>query len=64
MKIEYMETVLTAARLYSFKKAAEAIPCAYSTVTKQIKNVEDELGIVLFRRTANNAQVELTVSVI
>ena len=60
MRLEYMETVLLAAKYHSFKKAADAIPCACSTVTKQIMAVEAELQTELFKRSANNKQVELT----
>lgn len=60
MKIEYLKTVLAVAQLRSLKKAAEEIPCSYSSVTKQIQAVEEELQTELFVRHAHNRDVRLT----
>lgn len=60
MEIKYMETVLAVARLGSFSKAAFEIPCSQSSVSRQIKNVEDELGVILFERSCNTNTVVLT----
>lgn len=60
MEITYLRTVLYLARLKSFSKTAIEIPCSQSTVSRHVKMVEDELGMVLFRRSKNTNTVELT----
>lgn len=60
MKLEYLETVLAVARLESFSKAAFEIPCAQSSVSRQVKAIEDELGSELFKRSPNSNHVSLT----
>lgn len=60
MKIEYLKTVLAVAQLRSLKRAAQEIPCSYSSVTKQIQAVEEELKAELFVRHAHNREVILT----
>ena len=60
MEIAYLKTVLYLARLKSFSKTALEIPCSQSTVSRHIKMVEDELGMVLFRRSKDTNTVELT----
>ncbi|MCR4781681.1 MAG: LysR family transcriptional regulator [Lachnospiraceae bacterium] len=60
MKIENLMTIQMVAKTKSLKDAAEAIPCSYSTVTKQVKAVEDELGIRIFDRHSRNKEVTLT----
>ena len=60
MEISYLRTVLYLARLKSFSKTALEVPCSQSTVSRHIKMVEDELGMVLFRRSKTTNTVELT----
>lgn len=60
MKLEWLEAVSEVAALSSFSEAAEAIPCAQSSVSRHVKQVEDELGIVIFNRSSNSNLVTLT----
>lgn len=60
MEITYLKTVLYLARLKSFSKTALEIPCSQSTVSRHVKMVEDELGMVLFQRSKDTNTVELT----
>ena len=50
MTITQLSTFLTIAELNSFSAAADSLGYAQSTVTTQIKQLEDELGCVLFDR--------------
>ena len=50
MDIQTLETFLRVADMENFTKAAEALSYAQSTVTMQIKRLEQELGFPLFER--------------
>ena len=50
MTITQLSTFLKITELNSFSAAADSLGYAQSTVTTQIKQLEDELGCVLFER--------------
>lgn len=50
MRLEQLQAVLQVAETGSFQEAAQKIGCNQSTISRQVKNLEDELGIALFRR--------------
>jgi DNA-binding transcriptional LysR family regulator len=50
MELRQLKTFLTVSRLLSFNRAAESLHYAQSTVSAQIKALEDELGVSLFDR--------------
>lgn len=50
MEIRNLLTFVTVAELNSFTKAAQALDYAQSTVSFQIKQIENELGCLLFER--------------
>ncbi len=60
MEIKYIEAVLAVAEYLSFSRAAISIPCAQSSISRQVKLVESELGAELFTRSFNTGKVELT----
>ena len=60
MKIEWLETIIAVARCGSFSEASEVIPCAQSSVSRHVKNAENELGVTFFKRSSNSNLVELT----
>lgn len=58
MEIRHLQYVMELARLRSFTKAAEALHITQPTLSKMIKNLEEELGVELFSRIGK--RVELT----
>lgn len=50
MDFRRLEALRTVASLMSFSKAAKALHCTQSTVSAQIKTLEQELGATLFHR--------------
>lgn len=50
MELRQLKTFVTVARLLSFNRAAETLNYAQSTVSSQIKLLEEELGLPLFDR--------------
>lgn len=50
MELRNVKTFIRVARLDSFSKAGENLGYAQSTVTLQIKQLEEELGVLLFER--------------
>jgi len=50
MELRQLKTFLAVSRLLSFNRAAETLHYAQSTVSAQIKALEDELGVPLFDR--------------
>lgn len=65
MEIKYLQTFLTAARTLNFTQTAKILDYAQSSITAQIKSVEDELGTSLFERLGKRiyltkAGIELT----
>ncbi len=60
MKLEWLEAISEVAALSSFSEAAEAIPCAQSSISRHVKRAENELGVVIFNRSSNSNLVTLT----
>ena len=58
MKFKNIEAFLAVAENLSFSKAAAQLGCSQATVTVQIKELENELGALLFDRM--NKSVKLT----
>jgi DNA-binding transcriptional LysR family regulator len=58
MDIRHLQYFMEVARYKSFTKAAEALYITQPTISKTIKNMEEELHIVLFDRS--NKKIELT----
>ncbi len=50
MRLEQLQAFLTVAETGSFQEAARKLRCNQSTVSRQVRGLEDELGIPLFRR--------------
>jgi len=50
MDIKQLQTFLTASDTLSFTQTAQLLDYAQSTITAQIKSLEEELGVVLFER--------------
>ena len=46
----------------SFSKAAEEIPCSQSSVSRQVKLLENELNTTLLLRRSSSSRVELTAA--
>ena len=60
MDIETMKTVYTVSVTGSFSAAAEMIPCSQSSVSRRVKQTEDELGVDIFERHSNHEAITLT----
>jgi DNA-binding transcriptional LysR family regulator len=58
MELRHLRTIAAVARHGSFSKAAEELHLAQSAVSQQIRRLELELGLEVFRRTSRS--VELT----
>ncbi|WP_027417656.1 cidABC operon transcriptional activator CidR [Aneurinibacillus terranovensis] len=58
MDIRHLNYFVEVARHKSFTKAAQSLHITQPTISKMVKNIEEELGVTLFERTAK--QVELT----
>src|SRR5688572_19474099 len=50
MELRHLQTFDAACRLGSFVRAAETLKYAQSTITLQIQQLEDDLGVRLFAR--------------
>lgn len=50
MELRHLETFIKVAEFQNFSKAADQLKYAQSTVTMQIKQLENELGFLLFER--------------
>ncbi len=59
MELQHLRAFEEVARELSFTQAAKNLHCAQSTVTGQIKRLEADLGMALFRRRGRRP-VELT----
>ncbi|AJY76747.1 LysR family transcriptional regulator [Paenibacillus beijingensis] len=57
MEIRHLEYVLEVVRHESFTKAAEALHITQPTISKMIKNLEDELGTTLFVRSGKKVKL-------
>ena len=58
MELRHLRTIAAVARHGSFSKAAEELHLAQSAVSQQVRRLERELGVEVFRR--NSRSVELT----
>lgn len=58
MDIRHLQYFMEVARHRSFTKAAESLYITQPTISKTIKNIEEELGIILFDRSSK--KIELT----
>jgi DNA-binding transcriptional LysR family regulator len=58
MELRHLRTIAAVARHGSFTKAAEELYLAQSAISQQIRRLETELGVEVFRRTSRS--VELT----
>ena len=58
MELRHLRTIAAVARNGSFTKAAEELYLAQSAISQQIRRLETELGVEVFRRTSR--KVELT----
>ena len=54
MKIQYICEFTTLARLHSFLKAAEELHISQATLSRHIKRMEEEMGVLLFERTTRH----------
>ena len=57
MDIRVLRYFLTVAREESFSRAAESLFLSQPTLSRQIKEMEEELGVALFIRTNRNVQL-------
>jgi DNA-binding transcriptional LysR family regulator len=57
MDLQRLETFRTVATLMNFNKAAEVLHYSQSTVSAQIKTLENEIGILLFKRIGKSVQL-------
>ena len=57
MDIRVLRYFLTVAREESFSKAAETLYLSHPTLSRQIREMEEELGVQLLIRTNRNAQL-------
>ncbi len=51
MDIRQLQYFMEVARLQSFTKAAETLYITQPTISKTIRNIEEELGVTLFDRS-------------
>ncbi|MGY3188471.1 DNA-binding transcriptional LysR family regulator [Lysinibacillus sp. TE18511] len=59
MDIKQLQTFLTASETLSFTQTAQLLDYAQSTITAQIKSLEEELGVVLFERLGKRITLTL-----
>jgi DNA-binding transcriptional LysR family regulator len=59
MELRHLRTIAAVARHRSLTKAAEQLYLTQSAISQQIRRLEEELGVEVFRRTSRS--VELTV---
>lgn len=57
MELQRLETFRTVATLMNFNRAAEVLNYAQSSISAQIKALENEIGILLFRRIGKSVQL-------
>lgn len=56
MKLTFVETFLAVAEAGSIRSAADLIGKSQSALTKQLKQMEQELGLVIFQRTSKGVK--------
>lgn len=64
MELRHLRTVVAVARHGSFTKAGEELFMAQSAISQQVRKLETELGIQLFRRGARRVEVTLEGQVV
>lgn len=57
MNIDYLKTVKAAAELENYQIVSERLSCAVSTVSYQIRKVEEDMGIQIFERAGRNIRL-------
>jgi DNA-binding transcriptional LysR family regulator len=57
MEFRHLRTIVAVARHRSFTKAAEELHLAQSAISQQIRRLEAEIGIEVFRRTSRSVEV-------
>lgn len=57
MELYQLKAVLAVARTGQLARAAEQLHLTQSAISKQIKGLEDELGVLLFDRTPTGMTV-------
>ncbi len=57
MDLQRLRTFRTTATLMNFNRAAEVLNYSQSTVSAQIKSLENEFGIMLFKRIGKAVQL-------
>ena len=57
MQLHQLEYVLAVSKHQSFTRAAEEIKISQSSISQQISNLEEELGVSLFTRTTRSVQL-------
>jgi DNA-binding transcriptional LysR family regulator len=57
MDLQRLQTFRTVATLMNFNQAAEVLHYSQSTVSAQIKTLENEIGILLFKRIGKSVQL-------
>lgn len=57
MDLQRLQTFRTVATLMNFNQAAEILHCSQSTVSAQIKTLENEIGILLFKRIGKSIRL-------
>jgi DNA-binding transcriptional LysR family regulator len=57
MELQRLQTFRTVATLMNFNQAAEVLNYAQSTVSAQIKALENDIGIMLFKRIGKSVQL-------
>jgi DNA-binding transcriptional LysR family regulator len=57
MDLYKLKTFKTVAAFLNFNQAARYLNCAQSTVSNQIKSLEDEMGAIFFKRMGKKVQL-------
>jgi DNA-binding transcriptional LysR family regulator len=57
MDLQRLQTFRTVAALMNFNRAAEVLNASQSTVSARIKTLEEEIGVLLFRRTGKSVRL-------
>ncbi len=59
MDINKLKSFLLVSQYRSFSKAADILYCSQPAISKQIKSIEDELGVPLFNREGNKTSLTI-----